>query len=198
MTDPRSFGAWLARERERRGLTVRAIADRTKIGASHLQALERGDVSRWPAGIYRHAFVKAYADVVGLDADFVIANFDRAFPDPDAPVAPTPPRAVGELRLGLEPAARVAGAPPSAWRRAALDLVLVLVVALAGLAVWGTGAFWPAAALAALACHLAGVLGFRPRALASPRATWRTWESETSAPSRRTAAADAASATPVA
>ena len=188
MTDPRSFGSWLARERERRGLSIRAVADRTKVGASHLQALERGDVSRWPAGIYRHGFVKAYAEVVGLDADLVLANFDRAFPDPDAPLPAPTPRASEELRLQLEPEAGLAGAPPSAWRRAAIDVALVFAMALAGFALAGTTGFWCAAALAALAIHLAGVLGL----------TWRPWASATSAPSRRTAAADAASATPAA
>jgi transcriptional regulator with XRE-family HTH domain len=188
MTEPRSFGAWLARERERRGLTIGAVADRTKIGASHLRALERGDVSRWPAGIYRHAFVKAYAEVVGLDADVVVANFDTAFPDPDAPLH-AQPRASGELRLQFAASGAAAGAPPSAWRRAALDLGVVLAAALAGLAVAGAIGFWCAAAVAATACHLAAVLG---------GATWRPWGSATGAPSRRTAAADATTATPAA
>ena len=67
--DRYDFGHWLRRERERRGITIDAIANRTKIGSGLLQALERGDVSRWPGGIYRRSFVKSYADVVGLDAE---------------------------------------------------------------------------------------------------------------------------------
>lgn len=188
MTDPRSFGAWLARERDRRGITLQTVAGRTKIGTSRLAALERGDVSRWPGGIYRRAFVKAYADVVGLDADLVLANFELAFPDPDAPPVTPQPRASEPLRLELASEPTFAGAPRTAWRRAAIDVAVVLAIALAGLAIAGFTGFWCAAALAALACHLSNVL----------RPTWRPWESATSAPSRRTAAADAASATPAA
>lgn len=188
MTDPRSFGAWLARERDRRGITLHAVAESTKIGTTRLAALERGDLSHWPGGIYRRAFVKAYADAVGLDAEIVLENFERAFPDPDAPPVAPQPRASEELRLQLEPEATVAGAPPSAWRRAAVDVLLIFAIAAAAYALGGITAFWCAAALASLACHLAGVL----------RLTWRPSESATSAPSRRTAAGDAASATPAA
>src|SRR5918995_3201107 len=106
MTDPRSFGSWLQRERERRGITLRSIADRTQIGARLLEGLERGDVSRWPGGIYRRAFVRGYADAVGLDADLVVANFERVFPsDPSEaiPAATLVPPSVEqpEMRLAL-------------------------------------------------------------------------------------------------
>lgn len=163
MTDGRSFGAWLRRERERRAVTVRAIADRTKIGATLLEALERGDVSRWPGGIYRRAFVRSYAEAIGLDADLVVANFERVFPaDPGsaAPAASGPGRPFDrdEPRLSLA-APAVAGVPAAALKKAALDLAVVAGFGLAGLVAAGAVGFWCAAAVSALTVHLMHVLG---------------------------------------
>jgi transcriptional regulator with XRE-family HTH domain len=165
MTDPRSFGAWLRRERERRSVTLRAIADRTKIGVGLLEALERGDVSRWPGGIYRRAFVRAYAGAVGLDADLVVANFERVFssdtPAPGAGAAAAVSRVEQqEMRLALVTPA-VGGIAASAMRTAGRDLACVFGCALAAYAVAGAVGFWSAAALIAIAFHVSRVLGLQ-------------------------------------
>jgi transcriptional regulator with XRE-family HTH domain len=81
LRDHVAFGAALRRERERRGLTLATIAEQTKVSATLLEGLERGDLSRWPAGIFRRGFVKSYAEVVGLDAADVLAEFARVYPD---------------------------------------------------------------------------------------------------------------------
>ena len=167
MTDARSFGAWLQRERERREITLRTIADRTKIGAGRLQALERGDVSRWPGGIYRRSFIRAYADAVGLDADLVLANFERLFPDPDAlsafdrgdaPNAPGAARESDGLRLQL---AAPVWPGAGAMRTAALDVILALAAGATGWLVAGATGFWCALAVTMIACHVCTVLGLR-------------------------------------
>lgn len=85
MNDPRSFGAALRRERERRGITLDTIAEQTKVSAALLDGLERGDLTRWPAGIFRRAFVRGYADAVGLDSRTVLEAFLRIYPDEGAP-----------------------------------------------------------------------------------------------------------------
>ena len=184
MTDARSFGAWLQRERERREITLRAIADRTKIGAGRLQALERGDVSRWPGGIYRRSFIRAYADAIGLDADLVLANFERLFPDPEAlsafdrsetPAAPA--RAAGEsggMRLQL---ASPVWPGPRAMRIAALDLTLAVFVGVIGWLAAGATGFWFGVAMVALACHVCSILGLRwamRMPVVSAMAHWRS------------------------
>lgn len=87
-----NFGARLRQHRERRELDIAAIADRTKIKTSLLEALERGDLSHWPPGIYRRAYLRAYANAIGLDADTVIREFLEAYPEPVEIVeAPPPP-----------------------------------------------------------------------------------------------------------
>ena len=79
---PDSFGARLRLERERRQIELKSIAEGTKIGISLLEGLERDDVSRWPSGIFRKSFVRAYAEAIGLDADRVVHEFVERYPDP--------------------------------------------------------------------------------------------------------------------
>lgn len=175
MTDPRSFGAWLRRERERREITVRAIADRTKIGVSLLEALERGDVSRWPGGIYRRAFLRAYADTVGLDADLALANFERLFPSNDTQPVATSRAAVSvqagaeESEMRLQLAVTRSSTTWVAVRTACLDLAFVIVAGLAGFAAAGWIGFWCVAAVTAAVYHVTGVLGMRTQPVGRPQ-----------------------------
>ena len=59
------FGSRMRHAREQRGVSLRQIADATKISVSQLEALERNDVSRLPGGIFSRAFVRSYADERG-------------------------------------------------------------------------------------------------------------------------------------
>jgi len=79
MPDPDLFGPRLRRERERRGISLDALAEATKVSTDLWEGLERNDVSRWPAGIFARAFVRDYAITVGLDADAVVDEFCRHF-----------------------------------------------------------------------------------------------------------------------
>src|SRR5688572_28023270 len=80
-----SFGTKLRAQREQRHVTLKAIAEQTKIKASLLECLERDDISRWPEGIFRRAYVRAYARAVGLDADAVVRQFLDVYPEPVEP-----------------------------------------------------------------------------------------------------------------
>ena len=80
MTDE-SFGAGLRRGRERRQIALSSIAASTKIGLGLLEALERDDLSRWPSGIFRRAFIRAYAEAAGLDPVAVTREFLERYPD---------------------------------------------------------------------------------------------------------------------
>jgi transcriptional regulator with XRE-family HTH domain len=82
------FGRRLRMERERRTITLASISDNTKISQSLLEGLERDDVSRWPSGIFRRSFIRAYAQAIGLDADVVAKEFLERFPDPADPPPP--------------------------------------------------------------------------------------------------------------
>src|SRR5262245_65701720 len=79
---PESFGARLRRQRERQRVTLAAIAEQTKIHLPLLEELEHDKVAHWPSGIFRRAFVRAYADAIGLRPDDVVREFLALYPDP--------------------------------------------------------------------------------------------------------------------
>src|SRR4029078_1018588 len=75
-----TLGSSLREARERRGVSLREIANATKISVSVLEALERTDISRLPGGIFGRAFVRSYAIEVGLDPETTIQEFIAQFP----------------------------------------------------------------------------------------------------------------------
>jgi transcriptional regulator with XRE-family HTH domain len=78
-----SFGTRLRKERERRRIALTSIVEDTKISLSLLEGLERDDVSHWPSGIFRRAFIRAYAQRIGLESSAVVHEFLNLYPDPD-------------------------------------------------------------------------------------------------------------------
>jgi cytoskeleton protein RodZ len=58
-----------------------------------LEALERSDLSRLPGGIFTRAFIRAYAQEVGLDPDRTIQDFIAELP-PESAAATAHPAAV--------------------------------------------------------------------------------------------------------
>jgi transcriptional regulator with XRE-family HTH domain len=122
MTD--SFGARLRRQREQKQLTLAQIAASTKINVALFRALEKDDVSRWPSGIFRRSFIRAYAEAIGLDPDSVCREFLERFPDADGP-APIP--ATPLARVPAQPVAGAAiGAAPRAGPGSTAGLRLTL------------------------------------------------------------------------
>jgi len=163
MTETTTLGADLRRERERRGLALRTISENTKVSVALLQGLEADDISRWPGGIFRRAFVRAYAQCVGLDADEVFRRFERQFPVEGAePVEPTEALAAAALRPTVVrqfPQRQVSPAVAVASRTRVLgtaaDLTVAAVLAF-GSAAAGSRLLWP---VLLIACYYAaGVL----------------------------------------
>jgi transcriptional regulator with XRE-family HTH domain len=88
MSDERqtTIGAMLREARERAGLSLRHIADTTKLSVHVLTALEQNRIAQLPGGIYRRAIVRAYSREVGLDPETTLRHFLEQYPD-DVPVA---------------------------------------------------------------------------------------------------------------
>lgn len=80
MSEKEAFGPRLRRERERRGISLENIALLTNVSIELWTGLERNDFSQWPGGLFARAFVRDYANAVGLDADEVVDDFCRLFP----------------------------------------------------------------------------------------------------------------------
>lgn len=130
-----AFGPRLKALRERRGVTLDAIARTTKVSASLLDSLERGDVSRWPKGIFRRAFFREYLGAIGLPSEPHFSEFLVLFPDvEERPVTLADVHADGAapLRLTLAPAPRWQLSRPLLLRELFnLAAVLILTSALA-------------------------------------------------------------------
>ena len=148
-----SFGETLKRERELRGISLRDIADGTKISVRFLQALEEDRVEVLPGGLFPRAFVRQYALYLGLDAERMVAEFVSAHGEP------TPPERK-PVTLPLE-------------RRSPLPLGHVFLGAIAVLAVALTLRNRSARGAALAQPHAAGLARRRCRPTASTRSPTR-------------------------
>ena len=76
-----TFGPVLRAARERRGVTLKQLAAETKLSVELWEALEDSNLSRWPKRVFARSYVRDYAQRVGLDADEVVNEFCRLFPE---------------------------------------------------------------------------------------------------------------------
>src|SRR5258708_22300653 len=105
---PDRFGARLRQQRERQQIALSWIAEQTKIKVSLLEGLERDDVSHWPVGIFRRAFIRSYAHAIGLDPGVVLVEFLARHPDPtDIAAAPETTAPADEARESARPPTRL-------------------------------------------------------------------------------------------
>src|SRR5690606_31411324 len=84
-------GALLQRVREARGLELREISERTKVGMGYLAAIEEEAWSKLPAPVYVRGFLAEYARMLGVDAGRVLETYFERYrkalaggPDPGA------------------------------------------------------------------------------------------------------------------
>jgi hypothetical protein len=101
------FGGRLRLQREQQGVTIRTIADRTKIKISLLEGLERDDLSQWPAGIFRRSYFRDYVQAIGLDAETYVREFLERYPDPNDESGPFPGDARGSGPTSAKPPMRL-------------------------------------------------------------------------------------------
>jgi transcriptional regulator with XRE-family HTH domain len=134
-----SFGEELQREREIRGISLKEIADSTKISKRFLEAIERNDHKTLPAPVFTRGFVREYARYLGLNADEMVSryNYGAAGDDRiektqhlDRLVQP-PPAAIERP----DPVKRGIPAPYARVDRN-VYMVIVLVILLMGAAYW--------------------------------------------------------------
>jgi transcriptional regulator with XRE-family HTH domain len=134
-----SFGEELRREREIRGISVKEIADATKISKRFLEAIERNDHKTLPAPVFTRGFVREYARYLGLNSDERVNRYNFAAVGDDrieqsahldrltTPQAPPPPRKKATPR-GIP--------PPYARVDRNVYILIIVVIALAGVSYW--------------------------------------------------------------
>lgn len=82
------LGRVLFQARVGRGLTIEDAERDTRISKRYLEALEREDFSTFPAPFYARAFLRTYAQYLGLDASQLLATLPLARLEPE--VTPLP------------------------------------------------------------------------------------------------------------
>jgi transcriptional regulator with XRE-family HTH domain len=76
-----TFGPVLRAARERKGVSLKQLAAETKLSSELWEALEDNNLARWPKRVFARSYVRDYAERVGLDADEVVNEFCRLFPE---------------------------------------------------------------------------------------------------------------------
>jgi cytoskeleton protein RodZ len=65
-------------ERERRKVSIETICDQTKVASRHLLALEAGEYSALPGGVFRKGIVRSYLAALELDEVAWIERFEAS------------------------------------------------------------------------------------------------------------------------
>ncbi|MEZ5447138.1 MAG: DUF4115 domain-containing protein [Gammaproteobacteria bacterium] len=86
------LGQRLRQAREARGLNVQDIAARLHLSASVVATIESGAFEQLPAATYARGYMRAYANLVGVNPDTLLAAYDRYATQPPElnPFASTP------------------------------------------------------------------------------------------------------------
>ena len=100
-----TLGARLRSQREQQRVALVTIAEETKISVALLEGLERDDVSRWPGGLFRRAYVRTYAQKIGLDPEHVLREFLACHPDPVESTSPV--EAIAQTTDAKRPRTRI-------------------------------------------------------------------------------------------
>jgi transcriptional regulator with XRE-family HTH domain len=159
------FGQRLRNHREGRGIGLDEIARLTKVSSSLLAAMERGDCSRWPGGIYGRAYIRAYAAAVGLDADRISSDFAQCFPEiawPEKPPARALPRSEAHAEESEPLRILLDHEPEGRWLRIAEQAAVSILGAAAAIAAvfaltmaLGSDNHWKALCLTGAVYHVA-------------------------------------------
>ena len=91
-----SLGQRLRQERLSRGVDIAAIAAETRICSRYLEAIEADNYDTLPGGFFRRAFVRQYANELGITESEVDAYLQQIEPEartfmPDPPPKPASP-----------------------------------------------------------------------------------------------------------
>jgi cytoskeletal protein RodZ len=77
------LGQLLKEARKEKGITLEQLEETTKIRRRYLEAIEDGDYHVLPGNFYVRAFIKSYAEAVGLDPNEVLRMYRNVIPAAD-------------------------------------------------------------------------------------------------------------------
>lgn len=83
------LGSLLKQNRKEKGMSLDELQQKTKIQKRYLEAIERGKFDVLPGDFYTRAFIRTYAEVVGLNADEAMTLYQAELPEKEAVVEET-------------------------------------------------------------------------------------------------------------
>ena len=119
------LGTALTEARIARGITLHDAERDTRINRQYLQALEEGKLEVMPAPVYARAFMRTYAQYLGMNARTLVQQLPGARPEPEMPPLP---------QVGREANSPLVSA---SWLVA--GVVVVLLLGLGVLLFWNRG-----------------------------------------------------------
>ena len=127
-----SFGEDLRREREIRGISLKEIADATKISKRFLEALERNDHKTLPAPVFTRGFVREYSRYVGLNVEEMVNRYNFAAANDDRiEKPPQVEKYAKQLPRDISPKPSPKRGIPPAYAKVDRNAIAVVLIAVA-------------------------------------------------------------------
>jgi cytoskeletal protein RodZ len=120
--EPLGIGAILSQARKRQQIDITTVEEQTKIRAKYLRALEDEDWGVLPAPAYARGFIRAYADLLGLDSEVLVDEYRRRHEE-------TPPPPTYELPEPLLRGHTPEEGPRGPGRRVAVVATILAAIA---------------------------------------------------------------------
>lgn len=98
MENLESVGSQLKRERESRGLSLQEVQEATKITLHNLSALEEDRFDYFPNRVYTRAFLRDYANFLGLNSASLLASYEQTYTVKSDPGDTSPVRRKSRLK----------------------------------------------------------------------------------------------------
>ncbi|HEV8702393.1 MAG TPA: RodZ domain-containing protein [Candidatus Polarisedimenticolia bacterium] len=109
-----SFGETLKRERELREISLRQIAEATKISIRYLEALEENRFDVLPGGLFNKGFIRAYSRFIGIDGEAMVNSYlQEVGPRTAGPAGSRPDDSQGPMHRPAGVPQKRAGARPA-------------------------------------------------------------------------------------
>ncbi|MBC6972080.1 helix-turn-helix domain-containing protein [Bacillus sp. Xin] len=123
------LGQKLKEAREAKGLSIDQLHEVTKIQKRYLITIEEGDYSILPGAFYARAFIKQYADAVGLNGEELLVEYQSVIPQSESHDVPQ----VSKSQKTQETMQKAASLPIADHMPKILIALLVIAV---GVVVW--------------------------------------------------------------
>jgi cytoskeletal protein RodZ len=88
MASIENLGEYLKQLREEKKISVSQVAQTLKTKLETIHALEANDFEKIPAPTYVKGYLRSYANLLGIDADSLLMEYNRQFPQAKQPLVP--------------------------------------------------------------------------------------------------------------